>query len=178
MGEVNLSGSRIKARRRVGADGSTEFLGWFDSELMVGCSWETASDDKERCVPSDPLLVDVIESNGDPLGDMTGGQVSYADAACTKVIAFSLPAAAAFAVRRHRYYTCFDPSYAECVHTRALVFSGFQPAAAPFELYSRRLDGGGACEATGVMLDPASGVRISGPLVPPDNLVAASLSTD
>lgn len=47
------SGSRLKARRVVGDDGSTQFLGWHDSQRDEDCSFRPAADGTQRCLPDD-----------------------------------------------------------------------------------------------------------------------------
>lgn len=46
------SGTRIKVQRYVGADGSSQFVGMYDSQLNTPCNFETASDGKVRCLPT------------------------------------------------------------------------------------------------------------------------------
>lgn len=52
--DVALSGSRLKARWDVGADGSRAFAGWFDTQIGAECSYAMASDGKRRCLPEAP----------------------------------------------------------------------------------------------------------------------------
>jgi hypothetical protein len=46
------SGGRLKARRRVGSDGSKEFLGWFDAERGHDCHFVLTPDSGWRCLPT------------------------------------------------------------------------------------------------------------------------------
>lgn len=66
---LDLSGSRLKARWRVGEDGSRELLGHHDAALDADCIWGTTADGQERCLPA---------------GEEIAGSIGsfYADAAC------------------------------------------------------------------------------------------------
>lgn len=68
---ANESGSRLKARRIVGVDGSKNFWGWHDSTLKLDCNWATASDGQWRCLP--PISAPVSQN--------------FSDAACTTRVA-------------------------------------------------------------------------------------------
>lgn len=46
------SGQRLKARRLVGTDGSSSFLGWQDLARNEGCSFHRTVEGKLRCLPS------------------------------------------------------------------------------------------------------------------------------
>jgi len=48
-----ISGSRLKAKYRVGEDGSKAYLPyiWYDSERKEDCGFAPAADGKERCLP-------------------------------------------------------------------------------------------------------------------------------
>ena len=48
---VAQSGSRLKRRVRVGADGSEEFVGWWDDDLGTECLYTTAANGTMRCLP-------------------------------------------------------------------------------------------------------------------------------
>ena len=50
MGEV--SGSRLRARNYIGADGSKQFIGWRDTERNEDCSFYAAADGTHRCFPA------------------------------------------------------------------------------------------------------------------------------
>jgi hypothetical protein len=62
-------GTRLKAVYRTAADGSKESVAglWFDSMRMETCSFTTAADGMERCLPSDANAASLV----------------YADASCT-----------------------------------------------------------------------------------------------
>jgi hypothetical protein len=68
--DENQSGSRLKTQRMVGTDGSSQFVGFYDSQLAVACSFVVAADGKTRCVPS-----------GSAVAVVTSG---YADSGCTQ----------------------------------------------------------------------------------------------
>jgi hypothetical protein len=65
----NTSGSRLKAKRYIGTDGSSEFIGWHDSLRNEDCAFRTSGDGQVRCLPS---------------GAGTGSY--YSDATCTNAI--------------------------------------------------------------------------------------------
>jgi hypothetical protein len=50
--EASESGTRLKAKRYVGADGSKQFVNWFDSARNEDCYFSSASDGKTRCLPT------------------------------------------------------------------------------------------------------------------------------
>lgn len=50
--DPNTSGSRLKARRFIGDDGSSQFVGWHDSQLNLDCGFGKAADGAMRCLPS------------------------------------------------------------------------------------------------------------------------------
>jgi hypothetical protein len=50
-----VSGTRLKARWYVSADGAKQFLGWFDSQRQENCSFQVAADGKTRCLPTTVL---------------------------------------------------------------------------------------------------------------------------
>lgn len=66
------SGSRLKAQSIVGADGSVHYLGLYDSQLKVTCSFEAMSDNNLHCIPAS-TTVGVINSY-------------FADSACSQPI--------------------------------------------------------------------------------------------
>jgi hypothetical protein len=71
--DENQSGTRLKTQRYVGTDGSSQFIGFYDSQLAVACAFAVAADGKTRCVPS-----------GSAVAVVTTG---YADSGCTQPIA-------------------------------------------------------------------------------------------
>jgi hypothetical protein len=78
--QTMTSGSRLKAKWYVGADGSKQFLGWHDSQLNTDCDFGVASDGATRCIPAYPA----------------GALVAtyFADAACSQPIAYLYPGCA------------------------------------------------------------------------------------
>ncbi|MCC6899113.1 MAG: hypothetical protein IT377_09070 [Polyangiaceae bacterium] len=50
------SGQRLKARRLLGADGSSSFLGWQDLARNEGCAFHHTVEGKLRCLPSGPSV--------------------------------------------------------------------------------------------------------------------------
>lgn len=71
--DENQGGSRLKTQRYVGSDGSSQFIGFYDSQLSVACSYVAATDGNVRCVPS-----------GGAVGVVSTG---YSDSGCTQPIA-------------------------------------------------------------------------------------------
>lgn len=51
LADVTTSGSRLKAKWIVGADGSKQFRNWYDSQLGHDCYFNPASDGQTRCLP-------------------------------------------------------------------------------------------------------------------------------
>jgi hypothetical protein len=53
VGDANAeeSGSRLKAKRLVGDDGSKQFVGWYDTSLKVDCQYALMQDGLKHCVP-------------------------------------------------------------------------------------------------------------------------------
>jgi len=68
--DAERSGRRLRARTLQGADGSRQFVGWFDAALEMDCSFAVASDGAWRCLP---------------VGAETGR--FFGDAACTQRLA-------------------------------------------------------------------------------------------
>ncbi len=66
------SGSRLKARVLVTADGARQFVGWRDTQLGLDCTFVTATDGKTRCLPQ-----------------LGGIAVVYADSACSKPLVYA-----------------------------------------------------------------------------------------
>jgi hypothetical protein len=46
------SGTRLKARTMVGADGSRSFVGWYDSQQKTDCNFTKSADGQTRCLPT------------------------------------------------------------------------------------------------------------------------------
>ena len=64
------SGSRIRARYLLGADGSRQWLSWTDTMTGQPCTYRAASDKLTRCLPE----------------KFFGGSVFFSDAACTSAV--------------------------------------------------------------------------------------------
>lgn len=73
------SGARLKARWRVGEDGSRMFAGWHDSQLQVECEFKRAADGTERCVPGNPASLSGSPNEPAPL-------LFFTDSGCTQPI--------------------------------------------------------------------------------------------
>jgi hypothetical protein len=61
--DTTVSGTRLKRRVFKGADGSQQFVGWYDSQLMRPCNFSNGSDGKLRCLPQSSSTVGYY---GDP----------------------------------------------------------------------------------------------------------------
>lgn len=71
------NGSRLRARVLVGADGSRQFYGWWDSTLGLSCSFRKAGDGSQRCLPNTQA-------------SYTDGQTGYfSNGSCTTQLALS-----------------------------------------------------------------------------------------
>jgi hypothetical protein len=46
-----VSGSRLRARVQTAPDGAKAFVGWYDSQLGINCTFGVATDGVERCLP-------------------------------------------------------------------------------------------------------------------------------
>ncbi len=64
------SGARLRARYIAGADGSRQFVGWWDSERKEECAFAKAEDGTLRCLPT------------------SYPTTYFADASCTKRVLF------------------------------------------------------------------------------------------
>lgn len=82
--DTQISGTRLKRRVLKGADGSQQFLGWFDTQRNEACNFQDAADGKQRCLP---------------LSTFTGGY--YSDPACTNPIVTQTKGCAAPATAFH-----------------------------------------------------------------------------
>jgi len=74
---------RLRARYRLGDDGSREFLGWFDATRGDNCAFGLGTDDKMHCLPVSPALSTVV---ADEL-------MVYSDAACQNGVISPVPCA-------------------------------------------------------------------------------------
>lgn len=63
----NVSGSRLRRKQFRAADGTIEFIGWYDSERKENCSFRKLLTEEHRCLP--------------PVDEVN--ELPYADAACT-----------------------------------------------------------------------------------------------
>ena len=63
------SGTRLKARHYVGADGSKQFVGWRDTMRNEDCTFSKADDGMIRCIPSASYSSDFADAGcSQPLG--------------------------------------------------------------------------------------------------------------
>ncbi len=105
-----ISGARLKARYRLGDDGSREYIagGWFDSQLGGNCSFQRAADGIDRCLPN--------MRTASPYQS-----IRYLDAACTQeVLFYYVPFGACPSNFDHGYAAKTEPSCTEELHVYAL----------------------------------------------------------
>lgn len=119
---ANESGSRLKARRYVGADGSKEWLGWHDSKRGINCMAAVADDGKTRCMPTAVIAV------------------YFSDSACTQALALVQDCTAPKEVSRYTQTTC---------PAGALQYSGWTVGSAttPATVYSLTTSAPVTCKA-------------------------------
>lgn len=144
------SGSRLKAKYRVGDDGSKEYLAgvWYDAERQEDCTFATGADGKEHCMPTSQVTV-----------------TFYADSMCKKPLAVGTAACAP------KYAVNFEPS--SCSATVARIYSiGAQMT--PSNLY---VNANGTCFNAGSPDANAVYYEV-GAEVPPSSFVASSLQHD
>lgn len=82
---IALSGSRLRRRVARGADGSEQFLGWWDKQLEIACGATLSADGRLRCLPS---------VGADRTSPVAFGTEFYTDKNCTdRVVAVTCSAA-------------------------------------------------------------------------------------
>lgn len=164
LADANESGSRLKARRRIAADGAREFVGWYDSQRNEECAFTNAADGAERCLPSDPALV-VPRDN----------EVAFADAACTqRLVALDAD--------------CQAPTYARTETTTGAICSSTALTAraiyqvgspvGPTYYHFEPVEGGTACVVCDTCADGFYSFYALGAEVPATAFVAATTQTD
>ena len=67
---VNIGGSRLRPRSSVTADGSKQFLDWYDTKIHASCTFDRAADGSYHCLPSGIARVPI------------GGGPFFSDARC------------------------------------------------------------------------------------------------
>ena len=71
------SGTRLKARYYVGADGSKQFVGWRDTMRNEDCGFQKTDDGTLRCLPAPSYVVYYADAGcTQPLGNMVTGSGS------------------------------------------------------------------------------------------------------
>lgn len=119
--EQGNSGKRLRARNAIGADGSKEFLGWFDKERGENCSFKTAEDGKVRCLPVAHIVLD------------------YSDPDCTKPVV-TLPPAVDCNGEPPKYVLAMD--YSDACTPSGKVFRMGAPTQAMVDPVYRSQEGG------------------------------------
>lgn len=149
--DADRSGERLRAAYLNGADGSRQFVGWYDASLEVDCTYAIASDGSWRCLPG---------------GAETGR--FFADAACTQRLA-TLPrgcSAPAYAVSSDTSACAWRPS--KHVFSLGVPYTG--PIAYSFVA--------GACSAVTSADLILYDLHLVGDEVPPESFVAATLERE
>jgi hypothetical protein len=153
--QTMTSGSRLKAKWYVGADGSKQFLGWHDSQLNTDCDFEVASDGATRCIPAYP----------------TGALVAtyFADTACSQALAYS-------------YHGCTGPTFAS-QSAAASASCALTPATHiyPISAYSGTVYEGSSASCSAVTSAAILGAYTFysiGSEVSPSQFVQATIQTD
>lgn len=77
FGKMNVGGSRLKAKVIVGADGSKNYPGMYDTMLKTDCAYDLTADGKVRCLPTNQIVE--LRSGGNVYADASckGGLVAY-----------------------------------------------------------------------------------------------------
>jgi hypothetical protein len=154
-----VSGSRLRARVQTSTDGAKAFLGWYDSQLKLNCTFERASDDTQRCLPID-TQVDT--------------QTPYfSDAKCTnaaRIASSSGNCPASYAYQVDYGSTCVDPS----VGMSFYVFHVFAITPTTAQLYTQTI--GSACNA--VMMRSNTTYYLVGDESPASLFVQGSVVTE
>lgn len=158
--EAEESGSRIKAMWRTGSDGSKQFVGFFDSALMVKCSYLPMADGKDYCLPYDPTV------SAGPTGPFT-------DSACNP--------SSLVVVRQSIYAPCTAPKFAvtygnqQCIllSVASSIYEIGAKIPTPATLY---FNSGGQCFSSATQ--PGEEVYAIAKERPASDFVAATISID
>ena len=75
MADENKSGTRLHTQHYTGSDGSSQFVGFYDTMLKVACTFVIATDTTTRCMPT---------------GNAVASLLAYSDSGCTTHIAQTL----------------------------------------------------------------------------------------
>jgi hypothetical protein len=144
------SGSRLRARTLVGADGSRQPAGWFDTQLETECTWRAAGDGQTRCIP-----VAVSTS-------------LFADAECTTPVVH-LPCSQTIPWHIEApTFKCGSPPLG------VSIFAVGQVIDAPSTVYTHGTSG----QCVGAVVPPGGEWVSSGGLIDPSNFVAATVETE
>lgn len=153
------SGTRLRARWTVSADGRRAFRGWFDTQLAAPCLFGTAADGELRCVPDGALTAAPTPTGGGTFGD----------AACTRP-----------AIVSGRTAPGFHLGFASCAPPEFIQQFDFSGCNARTRVFRR----GDEVPATGLFvrgtscvqnfLQPGTAAFLLGEEVPPERLVKAA----
>lgn len=148
------SGSRLKAKYRVGDDGSKAYLPyiWYDSQRQEDCYFTVAADGKERCLPTTS-----VASAG----------VFFADAAC------STPVPYWYANCSVKYVLTYGANMCLAVSGAAHIYDLGAPVNPPV-LYTKS---GNSCVSAGAP-NPSYSYYSMGPEVSPSSFVASTVQID
>lgn len=140
------SGTRLKARWTTAEDGAKQFRGFWDSARETECSFQGASDGTTRCLPSGMFIHPTF----------------FADAACTKRIAYGEKGCAAkTATLQGRY--CAGSEITQTIFTLGARFTAPQ-------LYNKD---GASCTSISAASWADRDLYVVGAEIPPSEFVAA-----
>jgi hypothetical protein len=149
-GNGYISGSRLRAKYLLAADGAKEFNGWHDSQLGVDCLFMIATDGQKRCLPW------YINAE------------YYSDASCTQLVTLTNKLCGETAPTEYALINISDDI---CI----AKFGAYQPTGAMLpsqpSLYE---NSGGMCKAAYASWETYYHAYILGPEIPPSSFVAAT----
>lgn len=145
------SGTRLKARWTTADDGAKQFRGFWDSQRETECYFQGASDGTTRCLPAGISIHPSL----------------YADAACTKRIAYGEKGCVAkTAALQGRY--CAGSDFTQTIFGLGARFDGAQ-------LYSKD---DAKCTSQPVSSWADRDLYVVGAEIPPSEFVAAKTETE
>lgn len=149
--DSNTSGTRLKARRYVGEDGSSQFIGWHDSQRGEECGFSTALDGTLRCLPQ------------------TAGTGDYfSDGNCTNAVKLALV-----------FHGCEPPKYALAATKAATCAVSSNGTSQIYSVAAKASDAfvkaGTSCVS---QINASFDFYGVGAVIPPTSFVAAQVTTD
>jgi hypothetical protein len=160
------SGSRLKAKWYVGADGSRQLAGWHDSQLKIDCTFTTASDGVIRCLPAFGVSAAYYAPT----------PAVFADAACTQEAAYQSVVSGCPGVPPSPSYAWSpDSAPSECSDGYAIYQIG-SPLMVTYTRQTNYQDGGVTCVPSAAT--PTLAWYSVGAAVDPATFVSATVQTD